>query len=274
MNESQNDRIAALVKAMLKPLARILIKFNVSHSVFSEYSKQAFAEAAYDHFQIPGKRMTFARVAVLTGLSRKQVIRILSENENSMPQPKITENRATRVRMGWISDRLFSLANNKPKVLQLKGKGNTFEKLVEMYSGDIPANAILDEMILNGMAEVSSDGTVSLLNAGAAPPNDELKKFENLGACAADLLGTGVFNIEGKNKDRRLLREYKRSRVPKGLAEKFQEYSEEHAQEMLVEFFNWLKEENNHYVPVPGEERKQVGIGVYYFENEINNKKS
>ena len=238
MKNDQKQQIGVVIKRLLKPFVRLLIKFNISHSEFAEYSKQAFAEAAYDHFQIPGKRMTFARVAVLTGLSRKQVIRILSENENSMPLPKITENRAQRVRMGWISDPLFSSSNHRPRVLHIKEGENSFHYLVEKYSGDITAKAILDEMVANGMVEKRDNNTVRLLSAGFTPPVDDIKKLETLSICVGDMLGTGIHNIENSDSDNlRFQREFTRNGVPEGLIDEFRAYTEERSQALLVDYY-------------------------------------
>lgn len=166
---------------ILKPLVRLLIKHNVAHNEFSEIAKQAYVDVAYESFAIPKRKMTFSRVAVLTGLSRKEVVRLQSESTLTEPQPKKTYNRASRVVTGWLNDSLFLDKHNQPKALPLKSPDHdlispSFSLLVERYSGDISVGAILDELLHTNIVSQSGDAKVTLNSYGYVPQTQELEK--------------------------------------------------------------------------------------------------
>jgi len=110
----------ALAKAtlkILKPLIQILMRHDISHGEFTELAKRAYVEVAMQHFAIPSRKTTNSRVAVLTGLSRKEVLRIVGELENEAPTlEKATPNRASKVVGAWLRDSDFSSDDNEPKV--------------------------------------------------------------------------------------------------------------------------------------------------------------
>ena len=269
MTVENKSLINLALKKALKPLARILIKYEISHSEFMEVSKQAYAEAAYKHFKIPNRKMTFSRVAVLTGLSRKEVVRLISEKERKVPIPKVTKNRATRVFMGWITDPEFCDEDGHPKPLAFNGE-NSFHSLVEKYSGDIPARAILDDLILKKVVERDKDDNVHLLNANYLEPKDDIHKFEILSLSMANLLRTGAHNIDQESSSNlRLQREYNRLNVPESIASEFKTVSEKKSQKLLVDLFNWVvKKVNNEQENDQNEPTKHIGLGVYYIEDD------
>ena len=78
---------------LLKPLIRILIRNEVSHSEFAELARQAYVETAYEHFALPKRKMTFARASVLTGLSRKEVVRLKKTSSEAPKEKKIKANK-------------------------------------------------------------------------------------------------------------------------------------------------------------------------------------
>ena len=267
---NEKNEISVLGKAIknvLKPLARLLIKYEIDYTEFSEYSKQAFAEAAYDYYKLPNKKMTFARVSVLTGLSRKQVIRILSDNENKVPAPKIAQSRTSRVILGWISDPQFC-ENGEPKDLPLRHGEDSFNKLVEKYSGDMSPRSVLDEMVVSKTATKVGD-RLRLINSGGTPPEDDLEKFRVLSISAADLLGTGVHNLcEDNADDLRFQREYVRNNVPEGLVKEFKAHTNKHSQALFEEYVSWIRNRAKEYPQDENEETKRIGIGIYYFEED------
>ena len=71
--------ILAAYKRLLRPLVRILIRNSVSFAEFSEIAKDVYVEVAARDFRLPEKNMTQGRIAILTGLTRKEVNRLLDD---------------------------------------------------------------------------------------------------------------------------------------------------------------------------------------------------
>ena len=276
MNKGENSIIAKAILRILNPLIRMLIKHDISLSEFSELAKKAYVDVAYEHFSIPKRKMTYARVAVLTGLSRKEVVRLLNEPKSNTPQPKIAHNRASRVITGWLNDSDFLDEYHQPKVLPLKHDKSSFSMLVERYSGDISVGAILDELERTGIVSRVDSSHVSLECFGYVPQTDELEKLEILSLCSSNLLTSGVYNIEKKEgEDARFQRQLSHQ-VPDKLVNEFKAFSQKKSLDLLLEFNRWLGEQTKHYevkadktIPnkiTPDKENKRVGVGIYYFE--------
>lgn len=266
MREQIKLAIDSLFRKVLGPLVRQAIKHNVSHSEFSEIVKEAYVEQSFEHFTLPMRKMSLSRVAVLTGLSRKEVGR-LSHAEGNMPHPKIIPNSVTRVTMAWLSNPKFS-ESGLPKVLNIKEGKDSFAQLVEEAGGDVPAVAVLDELVRLGVANKESKNTVRLNNRGYVPNSSEIEKLGILASCTKDLLNTGIHNLETEDPDDARFQRQLIHRVPESLAKEFKEYSEVRAQDLLLEFNQWLREKSqgqpdNHKLT-------DIGFGIYYIEEQHN----
>ena len=90
-----------------------------------------------------GGKLSNARVAALTGLTRTEVSQIVRHGDQDSMDPA---NRALRVVQGWLTDPRFAQARDLPRKLPFKGEKTSFSSLVRKYSGDIPARAMLTEM--------------------------------------------------------------------------------------------------------------------------------
>ena len=127
----------ALAKAVIKiltPLIRLLLKYEISHKEFTELAKHAYVNVAFQDFSLPNRKNTYSRVAVLTGLSRKEVVRLATSGEEQTLPQKGPLNRATRVIGGWLRDPDFLDEDGNPKSLPLRGKHGSFADLVARYS--------------------------------------------------------------------------------------------------------------------------------------------
>ena len=129
MESNAKTVLARAVLVVLKPLLRVLIKNEISHADFSELARQAYVDVAYDHFTIPNRKMTYARVAVLTGLSRKEVVRLQALREEDGVLTRSSPNRAMRVINGWMSDEEFLNEQADPAILPIQGSEHSFSAL-------------------------------------------------------------------------------------------------------------------------------------------------
>ena len=130
--------LSTAIFALMKPLARMLIRNGVTFQSFSDVAKRAFVDVGMNQFAIDGRKQTISRVAVLTGLSRKEVQRVLNEGMESDTETHERYNRASWVVAGWVRDRDFCSDEGKPASLPLEGNKGSSE-LVRRYGGDVPA---------------------------------------------------------------------------------------------------------------------------------------
>ena len=259
--------LAAATKKIIRPLVRILLRFDVSYSEFSEFAKQVYIDVAYKHFSIPNRKQTYSRVSVITGIPRKEVVRITELENDEQLISRGPLNRATQVITGWIRDPDFLDETGEPKELALKDESPSFEQLVEKYSGDITARAILDELIRVGVVEKINKNQVRLLSKGYVPQASEIEKLRMFSQHFTDLLSTGVHNITHESKDAYFQRQVAYSKLPDHVVEEFKQYSYEKSLELLIDFDRWLKERKDDSQAKPGESTSRAGVGVYFFKN-------
>ena len=266
MKSSLTTNLSKAVVQILKPIIRILMRNEVSHGEFCALAKQAYVDVAYKHFTLPNKKMTYSRAAVLTGLNRKEVVRLTKENDN---QSTIgTPNRATRVVNGWLNDSDFLDKNKDPLVLNIKGD-KSFSTLVSRYSGDITIGAIIDELERIGVAKKINSEQVALTQQGYIPETGELEKIDILSICVSDLMSSAIHNLENKLEDGRFQRQLVYKNVPLHIANEFQKLSSKKAEALLIELNKWLGGKINQNSGLqPNERKKRIGLGLYYFEND------
>lgn len=256
---------------ILKPVIRVLIRNEVSHAEFSALAKQAYVDVAYKHFTLPNKKMTYSRVSVLTGLNRKEVVRLTKEDNEQTNLG--TPNRSTRVVNGWLNDPDFIDKNKDPLVLNIKGD-NSFTTLVSRYSGDLTIGAIIDELERIGIAKRINDKQIALTQQGYIPEQGELEKIDILSICTSDLLSSAVHNLEHSKDKGRFQRQLVYENIPEKLASEFQELSTQKAADLLIDLNKWLgdKTKTESKLNEPDTQmsglKKRVGLGIYYFETD------
>lgn len=272
MKTTQQKILAATLK-LLRPLARMLLRHGVSHSEFSELARKAFVETAFDDFHIDGKKQTVSRVATLTGLSRKEVLRLKYDRERPETKEPRPVNRAARVINGWITDSAFSSPDGMPRVLPLYGETDSFAALVRKYSGDITSGAIADELIRVGAAGLHEDG-IELRAPAYVPTTGSDEKIAIAGDSASDLLQTLDHNLATQDAAAsHLQRSVVYHQLPEDVVAEFRAFSEQKSAALLNELNLWLsvrKQKLSRYDL--GTHR--AGIGVYYFETNQHKKGS
>lgn len=265
------DTLQKCIYRVLRPLIKLLIKYGYSHSEFAELAKKVYVDTAKAHFEIPNRKLTHSRISVLTGLSRKEVVR-LSELSGCSESIKLTPNRAARVVTGWLDDEDFLDSNKQPKTLAIRGE-QSFSTLVDRYSGDITAGAIVDELVRIGVAKQDKDNnTIQLVQHGYIPEGNDMEKMAVLSACAANLLETGEYNINrAEHESARFQRQLQFQQISPALAETFKQYSEQKSLELLLHYDEWLKQEKvkeEDKSPMPlNTTPLQIGVGIYHFED-------
>jgi len=259
--------ISAAVIKLLRPLARILLRHGVSYHTFSDLAKWVFIDVASKEFGIKGRKQSTSRVSVITGLSRKEVKRVqqLPRPDDSASTEKY--NRAARIITAWRREREFVDAEGEPALLPMSGSGATFSKLVKRFSGDVPARAILDELIRIGAMEHLDDGRLRLLAQAYVPESSKADKLHILGTDVSLLISTLGHNLEPDPAGPLFQRKVAYDNLPDEILPAFRKLSARKAQDLLEKLDRWLAQRDRDMAPtVKGKGRNRAGLGVYYFE--------
>jgi hypothetical protein len=256
----------AAVLKLLRPLCRLLLRHHVPYSAFEELAKHTYVQVALEDFGIPGKKSTLSRASILTGLTRKDVTRLAAEPAPERAAADEGYNRAARVLTGWARDPDFRGPDGQPKVLDVQDGDTSFFALVRRHSGDMPARAVLDELLRVGAVREREDGRLERVSAGYVPRSGEAEKLGILGSDSADLIATIDHNLQHGDTDPRYQRKVMYVNYPADQLPAFRKLSAAQAQALLEKLDHWLAQ---HGTP-PGEDvpdpAMRVGLGIYYFE--------
>ena len=267
MNDKHLKPLSAAVLRLLRPLVRILLRNGVSYSTFSDFVKWVYVDVAGKEFGIEGRKQSASRVSVITGLSRKEVMRVrqLSRPDDRASTEKY--NRAARVIAAWRRDRNFLDAEGKPAPLPMAGPHVSFSALVKRFSGDVPVRATLDELIRVGAVERLEDGRVSLLTRTYIPKSSDADKLHILGTDVAHLISTIDHNLKSDPIGPFFQRKVAYDNLPDEVLPVFRKHSAKRAQAFLESLDRWLAQRDRDATATDkGTGRNQAGIGIYYFE--------
>ena len=163
MQDAIQRRILDALLLMLKPLARALLRAGIGYREFEEISKTAFVDVATRDYGLRGRPTNISRVAVMTGLTRKEVRRLRDKSAaGEGANVKRTTPMATILHR-WYTETDFLDDAGAPALLKFDGPGVTFSSLVRKYGGDIPPGAMRTELKRINAVEELSDGSLRAL---------------------------------------------------------------------------------------------------------------
>src|SRR4030067_486239 len=108
MKAQVSQALSAAVTTLLRPLVRLLLRTGGPYRTFSDLAKRVYVDVATEKFGIPGRKQSKSRVSILTGLSRKEVLRVKRLPGHDDIGASQRYNRAVRVLSGGVRDRIFT----------------------------------------------------------------------------------------------------------------------------------------------------------------------
>ncbi len=283
-----NKTLSLAILKLLRPLVRVLLQNGVSYGEFTELAKQSFVLTADLDYQPESRKQSVSRIAMMTGITRKEVSRIreqqlatqIQETPDPLSQPLSPEpyNRRTRIISGWNRDNIYLDNDGKPRTLPLEAETGSFAELVKKYSGDIPVRAALDELVRVGAVTIPKTGYVRLSTQGAYVPNkSQDAKIEILGNSVADLLGTIEHNLVATSGTTHLQLTTAYDNLPRSAVDAFKQLSRKDAKALLANMDRWLAQRDrdaSDESQAPYQDgRMRLGIGIYYIEEDMTSEK-
>lgn len=144
----------SLLQDLLTELAIVLVPRGVTPKQFSALTKHAFARAAAAASQFRNGRVNQSKVAILTGLRRAEVRKLLTARSTIAKRGNSSQSAIETVLTGWCTDHRFVGQDGTPKSLSVAKGSVSFARLVKRYGGDLPHRAVLDELCRLGVARV------------------------------------------------------------------------------------------------------------------------
>ena len=274
MAETVKDHLRHALSLMLKPLVRLLISQGVTHAEFAETAKEIYVETALRDFEVEGK-VNRSRIAILTGLTRKEVKNVIDRTLESGP-PDRTYSRPERVLTGWYSDPNYTGPYGIPLDLPYETSepnDPSFVRLVRTYSGDMAPRQMLTELLRSGSV-IEVDNRYKAVRRNFAPSALSPELIYRLGEIGYRVFSTAAKNIEieerGSGYFDRLV--YADDGCTNSVIELFDKYIKERGQSLLEELDVWFS--TNSKLNEPGEKRKGTGLYMVHYVEDPDDKDS
>jgi hypothetical protein len=269
MQENNNNAILfALLKA-LRPIARFLMKAGIGYREFAEIAKCAFVDVATSDYGLRGRPTNISRVAVMTGLTRKEVKRLREKIASGSQVVLDKVIPPAEIIQKWHSDPAFLDEKDRPLTLPFDGESPTFTELVKKFGGDIPPGAMRTELKRVGAVVESEDGYLTVQKRYFRPVGEHAQLQRALGQAMYGIANTIDHNL-GQSEDKswieriaysQNIREADRNRVKR--------ISTDRAGEFVESINDLFSAYETIYADEPSERQPGitvVGVGVYYFE--------
>lgn len=273
VSNSSSQALERAVVALMRPLVRLVLKRGMAFGQFAELVKRAYVEAAEEDFAVPGRKLTISRVAVLTGLTRKEASRLMQEEPAvSESQARRRVNRAARVVSAWAVDPAFQDAQGAPLELPFDSGGGdepSFTRLVALHGADVPPRAVLDELMRVGAVARREDGRIHLVERAYIPAGDEAAKLDILGTDAADLIAAIEHNLGSDVAVPYFQRKVAYDNLPADYLPVLRALLAERGQALLETLNDDMARHDRDLGAVTSDApRRRAMIGIYYFEEE------
>ena len=267
MSDPVKTGLLAAYSKLLRPLIRILLRHGVTYAELSEVVKTVYVATAAHEFRVPGKKMSKARIAIVTGLTRKEVQRISEIDNKENAGLKTNLSRIGRVLSGWHTDPDFTGPYGMPLELRYDSDipaDATFVRLVQRYSGDMTPRAMLDELLRVGAVVETDQSWFKVVRREYVPHTLAPDFLERVGRGVHNFVHTIEMNMQkvgpGKGRFERTVR------PDSGLRAQdlplFDQYVRQKSQALLEDIDNWLTKLER---PNKNDTVIQTGVGIYHF---------
>ena len=269
----QNDiqrQILGAILLVLKPIARALLRVGVGYREFSEIAKTAFVETASLDYGLRGRPTNISRVAVMTGLTRKEVRRIRIKTDASEHTVVMKTTPVSQILHRWYTDEEYLADNGSPKSLDFDSDGLSFTSLVKKYGGDVPAGAMRTELKRIDAIEETDAGKLSPTKRVAYNINLHDRLIGGLAGILYPAALNLAHNLEVEDgSDRwanlaatsKYVRNTDKGRIMRISSDRISEFVET-IDDMYGAYETLYSQDGN------ADEKVAVGVGVFYFEED------
>lgn len=181
---------------VLRPLVRLLIRSGVTFPILADLLRTVYVEVATTDLAQGERPRTDSRIALLTGIHRKE----LRRQRTAVPEAEpVVVTLNSQIIARWLGDPGYNDANGKPAPLPRTGPAPSFDALVAAVTRDVRARSVLDDWLARGMATIDGDGNVALQVAAFLPREDTAARLfyfarnlhDHLAAASSNVLTTG-----------------------------------------------------------------------------------
>lgn len=262
--------VVKLFESIMRPLARILMRFGVSAPEAADVTRWSFVRSFYETRDFwRYDKPTAIQCALKTGISRAEVGRLAGM---ATPLESINHyrmNRSARVIEGWLNDPEFH-ANGAPAALPIRSiEPPSFNRLCRRYAGDVNTDSVLDDLVAAECVRVEGN-TVMLVDSTYGLRAVDKTRVEIFAFMTSQLIETSDFNLlQPDTKQRHLQRYWCQRFIPEDSVSEIRAYMHERSVEAGRDIERYMVE-RSHSERREGTRYTDMGICMFMFEDAGN----
>jgi hypothetical protein len=199
-----SPRLAKTLRLVLRPLVKLMLSHDLPFRSATGLLKQVYVDMAMEELDRLGKRPADSRLAMLTGIHRKELKRLRDGSGEDADVPRSVSLGAQLVAR-WTTDAAYLDDDGRPRALRRNTQASggaddvsapSFDDLVMSVSTDIHPRAVFDEWQRLGVVEIDDDKNIHLVTSAFIPRQGFEEKLFFLGRNVHDHLATTVRNLD------------------------------------------------------------------------------
>lgn len=270
MNDDSKQAVVSALRKLLLPVVRMMLRNGVTYRDFASLSKNLFVEVAASDFGLRGRPTNVSRIALLTGIDRKEIKRIkdLLQVHYAVNHTQRKTDRMTRLLSAWHQDAEFVDRSGQPRLLPREGATASFAALVRRYGGDVPDSALLKELLRAQVVEEQVGG-IKVVKREFIPDPTKPEALLRAGSVLHDLGATLFHNLylgDGKKIPLRFERRASNRRIDPQALDAFYQLVAKEGQAFLETIDAWLSAHEISDHDSAATQVLRLGVGTYMFE--------
>ncbi len=270
MEDKLTPSLLRACRTLLRPVVRLLLRSGVSWRDFAETARETFVDVATTEFGIRGRPTNVSRVAILTGISRRDIRKLRQQLREPAADVPEYLNPATRVLSGWHQDADFLTDDARPKAVSIDSGESSFAELCRRYGGDVPRGALLKELIAIGAVEKAAGGELHVRSRVYIPRRVDPAKTLRAGSVLGDIGNTVVHDLLCKPRDPlRFERRAANGMIDPRHLPAFREFLELEGMQFLERIDDWLTQHEVEESSAAGRTAVRLGVGMYHIQDDV-----
>lgn len=257
------QEVLSACRRLLAPIVRLLLRSGVTWSEFAELGKEVYVDVARRDYGLQGRPTNAARVALMTGLSRREVARVRNVLIGEAAPETAPSDRISHVLTSWHLDPEFSAGDGSPAALAEFGEQGSFEALLKRYAGDTPHGALKKEMLQLGLV-VREEDRLRVAARSYVRSSGDPAMIRQAGITLRDHAATVVHNCDAhRTTPARFDRMATCVSFPASRIEEFQRLIADRGQAFLEEIDAWLSARQIAPASAPDDRIVRTGVGIF-----------
>lgn len=241
------------------------MRSGVSYKSFAELAKAAFVREALIESDTKGRPTNASRVAVRTGLSRKEVRRVTESVQVPSGQDGPTDPGGPLARLlhAWHFESRFLDNEGKPLDLFFDEGDTTFTDLVRSAAGDVPPGAVRAELLRGGAMIELGNGAFRPTKRYFVPSHFDEKAVTVISAMLFPFLSGLEHNSNPERTTAGYIQRVAYAKLRPEDRDEFRAWSREQVTKFLESIDDWI---TMRQIPLDSAGEPISAVGAFFYE--------